>query len=376
VQSGDVLTGAALVQAQPVRPAQAAAWLRSGIPPHRLPDWKPAFGQLRQQPAGPLAQALRTPLAVWLVRAVYHQPGRDPAELTDATRFASPDAISDYLLDALIPALVDTGAGNPPGRWAAADTVGWLSFIADLLARDGTRDLAWWRMHRALPSIAPQLICGAAVGLAGGVLAGILLGPPAGLAVAGAGLVVAAARGSHDGAVPGYASFRGHGRFPARRFAEQFAGGLVAGALTGLAAYASRTNLTGPLRTVVAGSRLHVFAAGLVAGFVAGLAIGAVEWLRTPAKIDPPTTPTRVLSMDRLLTLVSGTVIAVLGGTVTGLIYGPIPGVLFGLSAGLSCATVSGLGAALIGRRLALRATPLFSITALTLAVRKKPRCG
>ena len=34
---------------------------------------------------------------------------------------------------------------------------------------------------------------------------------------------------------------------------------------------------------------------------------------------------------------------------------------------GLSCATVSDLGAALIGRRLALRATPLFAITALTL---------
>jgi hypothetical protein len=122
----------------------------------------------------------------------------------------------------------------------------------------------------------------------------------------------------------------------------------------------------------VAGSRLQVFAAGLIAGLAAGLVIGAVEWLRTPAQIDLPTTPTRALSMDRLLTLVSGTVIAVLGGIVTGLIYGPVPGVVFGLSAGLSCATVSGLGAALIGRRLALRATPLFAITALILAARKK----
>ena len=108
------------------------------------------------------------------------------------------------------------------------------------------------------------------------------------------------------------------------------------------------------------------------AGLVAGLVIGAVEWLRTPAQIDLPVTPTRALSMDRLLTLVSGTVIAVVGGIVTGLIYGPVPGVVFGLSAGLSCATVSGLGAALIGRRLALRATPLFAITALTLAARKR----
>jgi hypothetical protein len=97
---------------------------------------------------------------VWLVRTVYRQPGRDPAELTDATRFATPDAIGDYVLDALIPALVSTGAADPPGRWAAADAVGWLSFIADLLAREGTRDLAWWRLHRALPSIAPRLIGG------------------------------------------------------------------------------------------------------------------------------------------------------------------------------------------------------------------------
>jgi len=131
-----------------VRPAQAAAWLRSGIPPHRLPDWKPVFSQLRQQPDGPLAYVLRTPLAVWLVRAVYHPPGRDPAELTDATRFGTPDAVRDYLLDALIPALVSTGAAGPPRRWAAADAAGWLSFIADLLAQDGTRDLA---RRRALP---------------------------------------------------------------------------------------------------------------------------------------------------------------------------------------------------------------------------------
>jgi hypothetical protein len=105
---------------------------------------------------------------------------------------------------------------------------------------------------------------------------------------------------------------------------------------------------------------------------VAGLVIGTVEWLRTPAKVDLPTTPARVLSMDRLLTLVSGTVITAAGGTVAGLIYGPVQGVVFGLAAGLSCATVTDLGAALIGRQLALRATPLFAITALTLAARNK----
>jgi NACHT domain-containing protein len=119
VRSGDVLTGAALVQAEPVRPAQVANWLRSGIPPHRLPDWKPVFRQLRQQPDGPLAQALRTPLAVWLIRSVYRQPGRDPAELTDVNRFATPDAIRDYLLDALIPALVSTDAATASGPAAA-----------------------------------------------------------------------------------------------------------------------------------------------------------------------------------------------------------------------------------------------------------------
>ena len=211
------------------------------------------FSQLRQQPDGSLAQALRTPLAVWLVRAVYHQPGRDPAELADASRFATSNAIRDHLLDALIPALISTGGAGTPGRWTAADAVGWLSFIADLLAREGTRDLAWWRLHRALPSIALRLICGGAVGLVGGVLAGILFGPPAGLAVAVAGLVIAAARSSNDGAVPGYASFRGRGRgrLPARRFGEQFAGGLIAGSLIGLAASMSRSTLTGPLSTVV-----------------------------------------------------------------------------------------------------------------------------
>lgn len=115
------------------------------------------------------------------------------------------------------------------------------------------------------------------------------------------------------------------------------------GSVIGLAASGSRSILTGPLRTAVVGNRPHLFAAGLIVGLVAGLVIGAVEWLRIPAKIDLPTTPTRVLSMDCLLTLVSGTVIAVVGGIVTSPISGPVLGVVFGLSAGLSCATVSGL---------------------------------
>ena len=311
VSSADVLTGAALVQAEPVPPAQAVSWLRSGISPHRLPEWKPVFRQLRQRPGGPLAQALRAPLTVWLVRAVYRQPGRDPAELADATRLATPGAIRDHLLDALIPALINTGAAAPPRQWTVTEAVSWLSFIADLLVREGTSDLAWWRLHRALPSLAPRLICGGAVGLAGGVLAGILFHLPAGLAFGVAGLVVASARSSNDGALPCYASFRGRGRgrLPRRRFAEQLIGGLIAGSLIGLAAWESPSVLTGPLGNVVTGSHLHLLAAGLVVGLVAGLVIGTVEWLRTPAKVDLPTTPARVLSMDRLLTLVSGTVI-------------------------------------------------------------------
>lgn len=214
IMKGDVITAAAVIEAQPVRPDEAAFWLRSGIPPYRVSFWEPVFNHLRRQPDSPLAQALTTPLAVWLVRAVFSGPDCDPAELTDTSRFATPAMIEDYLLDALIPTLLNEWELAPHGmsdaalRGTADDARRYLAFLAAHLTRLGTRDFAWWELHRALHPIVPRLVIGLAVGLFGGLLAEIVSGSRTGVLIGIAAGIISTFLSSSSASPPGYASFR------------------------------------------------------------------------------------------------------------------------------------------------------------------------
>ena len=357
VREGDVITAAALIEAQPVKPAEAVTWLRSGIPPYRMALWKPIFGSLRAEPPGPLAQSLTTPLSVWLVRTVFSDPNSDPAVLVDTSRFATPTTIENYLLDALIPVLI---MGNeqpshevPHATWHGSvdDARRDLAFVAAHLARMGTGDFAWWELHRTLPAIVPRLAIGVAVGLVAGVLAEIISGWPAGLPI---GILAGTASfflSSSSASPPGYASFqeRSWKRFSLRRFAEQFAGGLLGGVALGLFARYRGGQVPGPLGSVVSGGGMRTFSAGLVAGLAAGVVLGAVELLRTPAESDTAASPSSTLSSDRRLTLVAGFVITGISGVIAGLLDGVLDGLLFGLTAGLATVLIAGIGGAALG---------------------------
>lgn len=80
VRRGGVLTAAEVVRLQPLDFPTARAYLTRTARPGSA--WAPV---LQAPPAG-LVAALRSPLTVTLARAVYEDPSRDPAELTDTGR--------------------------------------------------------------------------------------------------------------------------------------------------------------------------------------------------------------------------------------------------------------------------------------------------
>jgi hypothetical protein len=80
-----VLTRAQVIELRPVTVPDALTFLdEHAIDPER---WRPLQEGLASKPDGPLGQALRTPLMVWLFSQVYAEPGTEPTELLNTERF-------------------------------------------------------------------------------------------------------------------------------------------------------------------------------------------------------------------------------------------------------------------------------------------------
>ncbi|WP_432838283.1 NACHT domain-containing protein [Dactylosporangium sp. CA-092794] len=169
--SGTPLARAVVVEIEPVTAAQAADYLPTGqVDGHDR--WKPVIAHLRAQPDGALAQALATPLMVYLARTVYSPVRADPADLVTVT---DANAIQQHLLRAYLPAVY--GPGTPirdddlPAQrdYAPQQAERWLAFLARHLDQQRTRDLAWWHLVDAIGGHRPaglrRGVAGFAVGL-------------------------------------------------------------------------------------------------------------------------------------------------------------------------------------------------------------------
>jgi NACHT domain len=179
VACGDVLTGAAVVELEPIPARSACDYLRLTTPRDDRGDrWEPVFAELRGTAGTPVAAALSTPLMLSLARSVYSlDRAVDPAELVDRRRFPTREDVEGYLLDALVPAVFDADRQRRDGRWTPGQARRWLTFLAWHLRERDTRDLAWWELWR------PRTVGGFAYGLAAGLLSGLLGGLVIGLAV-------------------------------------------------------------------------------------------------------------------------------------------------------------------------------------------------
>ncbi len=140
------ISRAAVVEMQSLTLHAVRRYLREAATLGSLPRWQLVFEQLDSAPDGPLATVLTNPLMLWLCRRIYSEDHRDPRELARSPGLGSRRAIEDHLLGAFLPAIYRDSAGRP-SPWTAAQARQWLGFLAVLMEKTRSPDLAWWRLR-------------------------------------------------------------------------------------------------------------------------------------------------------------------------------------------------------------------------------------
>lgn len=135
------LAGTPVVRLLPVDAAGAAGYLESRW--GDVPQAAALVARLRAEPAGPLAEALDTPLMIFLAARTC-ESGHTPR--IDGTAAQ----IRQGLVAGFVPA-VYRPEPEADQRWSPDEAARHLRFLADFLHRRGTHDLAWWELHHALP---------------------------------------------------------------------------------------------------------------------------------------------------------------------------------------------------------------------------------
>jgi NACHT domain len=359
VATTGVLAGAAVVQLDELSVADLAGYLaRTGGPGagRACARWDPVIARLRAQadgaddPAAAIVGAvLSTPLMVFLARTAYSDtPGHDPASLLDTLRYPDADAVEHHLLAAFVPAVYRPASPTTGRDWQADRAWAWLAFLARHLRRQGTRDLAWWRLRDSVPGparvFAGALASGLGLGLQGvlafGLVGGITLGPGRGLRLGlAAGLVlglVGVLWGgllSRRGPVPVRSPTQATGRAAGvLRMLGYGLLGCVAGGLVGATA--------GAFVPDIAGGLAPGFGYGLIGGTAAGLAAGLALGLSAPVGVTATVHLRASLAADRgaavVRALAVGMAFILAGGLATGLATGFAVVRALGLAAGLA----------------------------------------
>jgi hypothetical protein len=292
------LEGAVALELQAVDADAAADYLTSVQldPPPR--GWSELTARLRREPGGPIAKALSNPLTLTLVRDTYRS-GDDIRELLafcDAVGEVSGEDIQDHLLDRVLPVAYAPPPGAASARYQLEEARRTLAYIAAAMSREGTRDLAWWRVP-AWASAAPRV-------MATGVVFGLLF-------ALGGKLEFGLVAGPVAACLYALADRR---KAPARRAPLQFRNLL-----------SRRSFLPGLLYAVVAGGLCGLFGlasgfgAGRTAALAAGVGVGvgltgaiAAGLTRTSADDASPLTPVASWRRDQGFGLAVG-LLVVLG---------------------------------------------------------------
>ena len=178
------LAGMAGIQLEPLAGADVARFLLRdaggpGIP--AAARWAPVVRELGTDT--PVARALRSPLMVSLARTVYNpRPGDgaqelpDPADLVDRSVCPTRAAVENHLFEAFVGAAYRPRAGRPC-RWTAARARTALRYLAIHMERgfDGAAEVAWWKLHHAVPAAVPRVLAGMFLGAFGWLLEGLTM---------------------------------------------------------------------------------------------------------------------------------------------------------------------------------------------------------
>ncbi|MBV9024186.1 MAG: hypothetical protein JO362_10430 [Streptomycetaceae bacterium] len=364
-----LLNGAAGIRLLPLDAGKSAVYLErdaGGSGTQAAARWSRVIASLGT--GTPVSQALSTPLGLFLARTIYNpRPDEHPAdlahpdELLDQARFLTREAIVAHLFAAFIPAAYRPHPHHPT-RWSAQQAQRTLTFLARHLQHtlDGTPNLAWWQLSKALPKYGLSLTLGLVVGLAF-MLAYVCTSGLIGLVMAGflmSGLVTvrlvrfvlsAAGRSTTSSA-------KAKDKIPSSgirwnwKKKSWLAGGLVGGLLGGVA-FVFRFWFEHPGPRVGLEDRVIWTLLGVIFGVMIGLAGGLMYMIRpVHADLDKAVGPGAVLARDRrtflFLALIGG-----LGSMLTlGLGRGPA-----GLTVGLPYGLISGLGGSVWGEFLVTR---------------------
>ncbi|MFF2548481.1 hypothetical protein ACFVUY_38810 [Kitasatospora sp. NPDC058063] len=150
-----VLRNVPVLRLCPVPPEAGRAYLAQMRHPDRLGPWQSLFDTMKDDPEGPVAATLSSPLMLWLAATVYAPKNADPRELLDATRLPTRTDIEGHLLDKLIPTVCTRGPrrsdpARPVRRWKSSRAPGYFQFLAGELHRRRTQDIAWWHLRSRL----------------------------------------------------------------------------------------------------------------------------------------------------------------------------------------------------------------------------------
>lgn len=328
--AGRPLATAAVVELGTVGILTAAAFLTAGALPGDN-RWSRVLDHVSGHPAAPLAQALSTPLMLSLARSAYAGPTADPAELLDERQFPDRGAVERHLLDAFVPAVyrhLPVPRPHPPGTTMRAYRAGqahhWLVFLASFLQQRARRDLAWWRLHRALPPVGKRVAVGCCAGLFAGLLSGVVaglrellwFGLPGGLASglrvgSFVALLSAVPAGLAAGVMaPPFEPIRLSARLSGRlgQLVVELRGFGWSGLLSGVVLGAWVMVLEQVLLGRPSGDLSHGFVVTALM-LVIGLVLGFMQWLRLPADQIHAVGPQEVLRADR-----DAAVVLALGG--------------------------------------------------------------
>ncbi|NKZ06683.1 hypothetical protein [Actinomadura latina] len=149
--SGAPLARAAVVEIDSVKVEDAIRYLSSAFTDDTR--WRPLFQRLRDDPDGPVAHALSTPLMLFLARTAYKRPTTNPDELLAHSDVQS---VEEHLLDAYIPATYARHLGLPYSEYQAKR---WLGTLAR-----SPREVHWWHFHSPIADFAAGLLFGLGTG--------------------------------------------------------------------------------------------------------------------------------------------------------------------------------------------------------------------
>jgi hypothetical protein len=175
ITSAAWLVGAVGVELHEVGGAQAADYLKQARAEPPPLGWTQLLTHLPDHPDSALTRALSTPLALTLVRDTY-RPGDDIRELLDDSRSKTADDIEQQLITRVLPNAYTPRPGKPTPRYSLAQAHQALAFLARQMNQERTRDLAWWRIPRWVPTTPRILVSMVVGGLLGGLLVGLAYG--------------------------------------------------------------------------------------------------------------------------------------------------------------------------------------------------------